>query len=187
MIWRSFAQLREYIRASPKLSYWTKVAEYTVGGSLLGHVFVNYAYSISPIWGYSMIPTLAASGDSVVISKHFRRGRDVEVGDIVSFLHPVKDGEYAMKRVLGMPGDFVLRDTPGKGEGTMVQVPEGHCWVVGDNLFHSRDSRMFGPLPLALIRGKAVARAWPKPGWIQNGLKAPYEDNDEDEEVEDND
>ena len=38
------------------------------------------------------------------------------------------------------------------------QVPPGHCWVLGDNIPQSRDSRLFGPLPMALIRGKVVGR-----------------------------
>lgn len=38
------------------------------------------------------------------------------------------------------------------------QIPDGHCYIVGDNLTWSRDSRMFGPLPLALIRAKVIGR-----------------------------
>lgn len=53
-----------------------------------------------------------------------------------------------------------------------VQVPEGHCWVLGDNQAASRDSRTYGPVPLALVRGRVVARVWPlgEMGWIRNGL-----------------
>ena len=39
-----------------------------------------------------------------------------------------------------------------------MQVPEGHCWVLGDNLTESRDSRVYGPIPLALVRGKATLK-----------------------------
>ncbi|KAI9698741.1 MAG: hypothetical protein M1836_003851 [Candelina mexicana] len=120
-----------------------------------------------------MLPTLAAYGDGVMISKFYRRGRGIEVGDIVSVKHPLFLGQGVIKRVLGMPGDFVLKDTPGKGEGIMV--PEGHCWLAGDNIPHSRDSRMYGPVPLALIKGKVIARVypWKDRKWLTNSLQPP--------------
>jgi hypothetical protein len=37
-----------------------------------------------------------------------------------------------------------------------AQVPKGHVWLEGDNLIVSRDSREYGPVPLALIKGRAV-------------------------------
>jgi len=54
-----------------------------------------------------------------------------------------------------------------------LQVPEGHCWVVGDNLPYSRDSRHFGPMPMALIRGKVVAKVLPfsERRWLEDGLQ----------------
>jgi inner membrane protease subunit 1 len=57
------------------------------------------------------------------------------------------------------------------------QVPQGHCWVCGDNLPASRDSRIYGPLPMALIRGKVVAvweqwSEWPH-GLRDDGLQHP--------------
>lgn len=52
------------------------------------------------------------------------------------------------------------------------QVPQGHCWIVGDNLAASRDSRQFGPVPLALIRGKVIGRIKPfRFQWIVNPLQ----------------
>ena len=60
-----------------------------------------------------MLPTLNTRGDFVWISKLHRRGKNIQVGDVVSFKHPLVPGEGACKRVLGMPGDFVLRDTVG--------------------------------------------------------------------------
>ena len=55
-----------------------------------------------------------------------------------------------------------------------MKVPEGHCWVAGDNQAHSRDSRLFGPLPLALIKGKVIARVFPlaQMGWMNNTLES---------------
>ncbi|EON69886.1 hypothetical protein W97_09150 [Coniosporium apollinis CBS 100218] len=90
--------------------------------ALLLHVFIRHAYTIKGTRGASMLPTMAADGEGVVINKKYRRGRYIEVGDLVSVRHLFEPEEAAIKRVMGMPGDFVLRDTPGKGEGLMVQV-----------------------------------------------------------------
>lgn len=44
------------------------------------------------------------------------------MGDVVDFHHPIVRGVYGMKRVMGMPGDFVVKDGgEGKGE-MMIQV-----------------------------------------------------------------
>lgn len=72
-----------------------------------------------------------------------------------------------------MPGDFVSVITAGRGEDDVdavdvegkwarvrdevIKVPAGHCWVAGDNLEWSRDSRLFGPLPLGLVKAKVLA------------------------------
>lgn len=69
-----------------------------------------------------MLPTLAVDHDWVYISKLYRRGRGIRVGDVVSFKHPTFPSMGALKRVVGMPGDFVLRDTPGSEGGMMIQV-----------------------------------------------------------------
>ncbi len=127
------------------------------------HIFLETAYTFGHCSGISMLPTFNSFGDIVIIASYYRHGRGIEVGDLVSYAHPVLQGVTGIKWVLGMPGDFVLRDTPGVGDGKMIQVPPGHCWIVGDNLSYSRDSRMFGPLPLALVKGKVVLRR-PAPG-----------------------
>jgi signal peptidase I len=67
-----------------------------------------------------MLPTLEVLGDNVLISRAYRRGKDIKVGDIVSFDSVVDEGRV-IKRVLGMPGDYVLRYTPGMKD-TMLQV-----------------------------------------------------------------
>jgi hypothetical protein len=69
-----------------------------------------------------------------------------------------------------------------QGHCPLVQVPKGHCYIVGDNLPWSRDSRDFGPIPLALIRGKVVAKGsitgFNPMSWftrVENGLRKPAE------------
>lgn len=108
----------------------------------------------------------------------------MKVGDVIIYTHPMMATSQGCKRVIGMPGDWVSVVTPGKRDADielgveeearrqekgewasvreeMVQVPQGHCWIAGDNLEWSRDSRLFGPVPLALIKGKVLAVCWP--------------------------
>ncbi|KAF2817841.1 uncharacterized protein BDZ99DRAFT_457518 [Mytilinidion resinicola] len=94
--------------------------------ALATHITFGYFYSIRTSTGESMYPTLAVRGDYWICSKRHRRGKDVKVGDIISFTHPVLPGFGGVKRVVGMPGDFVLAGTPGVDGGDegvgMVQV-----------------------------------------------------------------
>lgn len=70
-----------------------------------------------------MLPTLSVNDDWILTSKYHRRGRGVRVGDVVDFAHPLVVGEGAVKRVVGMPGDFVVADGWGGGvRGGMIQV-----------------------------------------------------------------
>ncbi|KAB8234593.1 IMP1 inner mitochondrial membrane peptidase-like [Aspergillus alliaceus] len=134
--------------------------------------------------GPSMYPTFSPRGDYLLISRVHKYGRGIEVGDVVRFYHPTFLGVNGAKRVVGMPGDFVCRDLPfstevGKSQ-EMIQVPEGHVYVAGDNLPWSRDSRNYGPIPMGLINGKIVARVWPpsKMQWVRNTMQ-PAQRSDE--------
>lgn len=96
------------------------------------HLITEYVYNIHPTQGPSMLPTLSVTGDNVLISKRYRRGRGIKVGDVVEIRHPVP--EYprhgAVKRVIGLGGDFVLRSSPPgrptaiieEGQERMIQV-----------------------------------------------------------------
>ena len=133
-----------------------------------------------------MLPTIPQHHPLILLNTlHHRRGKSLSVGDVVVFKHPILVRSRACKRIVGMPGDFVSVVTPARTEverrdleegarvaETMVQVPEGHCWVAGDNLDWSRDSRVFGPVPLALVVGKVEAVVWPwgDMGWVWNRL-----------------
>lgn len=122
-------------------------------------------------------------------------------GDIVVFAYPVDDSKDFIKRVIGEPGDTVeLRDKAVYVNGALiddpwgvhddrtvfpeglerrdnfgpVRVPEGQFFVMGDNRDRSYDSRFWGFVEDARIRGKAFIlywswdseRMWPRLGRI---------------------
>ena len=45
-----------------------------------------------------------------------------------------------LKRVLALPGDIIRTRI-----NSEVIIPEGHCWLEGDNADNSVDSNEFGP------------------------------------------
>ncbi|CCT71004.1 related to IMP1 Protease, mitochondrial [Fusarium fujikuroi] len=140
----------------------------------LVHLGITYGYTISPAQGPSMLPTFTVDGDWILCDHTRRYGRGVSVGDLVVYRIPIFNNQWGVKRVTGMPGDYVSVGTPGEqGEELMIQIPEGHCWISGDNLPASRDSRHFGPLPLALISGTTIAKIlpWNERQWMKNGLQ----------------
>ncbi|KAJ9529817.1 hypothetical protein QJQ45_022213 [Haematococcus lacustris] len=47
-----------------------------------------------------------------------------------------------------------------------AQVPVGHVWIQGDNLLHSLDSRVYGPVPAALLRGRVLYQAAASLVWL---------------------
>jgi hypothetical protein len=83
---------------------------------------------------------------------------------------------YLSKRVAGLAGSFQYQRTGCKAiSGKVIEskelVPEGHIWVLGDNEARSRDSRLFGPVPLSDVKGKVVWR------WGANGSNKVYHGN----------
>lgn len=165
----------------------------------------RYVYAVELAEGPSMYATIPDSLILLGINKRYKKGHGIKVGDCVQITSPIIHGMYTNKRVIGLPGDYVLRSkpyspTPGsapvpgitdwrKGleaeqvikerghsaeavkqtieemdleaepewdEPEMIQVPEGHVWVEGDNSSWSRDSRYFGPVPMALIKGRST-------------------------------
>ncbi|KAK6533552.1 IMP1 inner mitochondrial membrane peptidase-like [Orbilia ellipsospora] len=142
---------------------WRRVLGSTIIGIkflALCHLISTKLILISLSEGPSMLPTLPTSG-SVIINRLNSRGRGIKVGDLIAAHRPDDLDIMFLKRVVGMPGDYVVVDpmATGRGEETMmVRVPEGHCWIAGDNLSHSIDSRFHGPIPLGLVMGRVLAQ-----------------------------
>ena len=86
------------------------------------HLATEYVGTISVTSGPSMLPTVRVSGDYIFTSKRYARGNGIQFGDLVEYKHPMAPTESVMKRVMGLPGDFV-REDGGIGRGDrMIQV-----------------------------------------------------------------
>lgn len=183
---------------------WPLISGVALGFIIFGTV-THFIITVRTVAGPSMLPTLPIRGDLILLSYLHPHWLPIRVGDLVSFKNPM-NGSRSVKRVLGLPGDLVLRDTPPgvadnfwiegdaarwekeirgeHGPGWMVRVPPGHCWVVGDDLPWSRDSRHFGALPLNLVVGKVLARnprqswMWPFSDWTWFNADKDLEDID---------
>lgn len=86
-----------------------------------GHLGFTYFYSWSPVSGPSMLPFWEIWGNGAIVAHQYRRGRGIEVGDLVSFKVPTSNNP-AIKRVAGLSGDYVLVHSPDKGRDEMIQV-----------------------------------------------------------------
>uniref|UniRef100_A0ACD5WXT7 Uncharacterized protein n=1 Tax=Avena sativa TaxID=4498 RepID=A0ACD5WXT7_AVESA len=123
--------------------------------------------------GPSMLPAINIMGDLVVADKVSARCGWVASGDVVQFVSPEDPRKTVMKRVLGMEGDAVtyLVDPGNSDASKTVVVPKGHIWVQGDNIYASRDSRQFGPVPYGLVNGRICCRILPLKGFGLIGSK----------------
>ncbi|KAI0830661.1 signal peptidase I family protein [Trametes gibbosa] len=109
-----------------------------------------------------MFPTMGMYGEAVLELKWIDP-RSLRRGDLVTHISPVDPTRKVCKRVTGLPGDVVCVDPTGEYAPSTehVVVPRNHIWVTGDNLAYSRDSRIYGPVPLGLVKGKLYARVLP--------------------------
>ena len=147
--------------------------------TIVAAVAVLIATLILPVLqieGTSMKPTLS-NGDIVLLTKTTRFDR----GDLCGFTW---NNKLLIKRVIGLPGDWIEIDTDGTiylngdkleepyvvhkalGECDLefpFQVPQEQYFVVGDMRESSIDSRntVIGCIPKDQIVGKVFFRIWP--------------------------
>ena len=95
-------------------------------------------------------------------------------GEIYLFRSPEKPDRVLAKRLVATENEwiyvsdcnwtYVARDTARfkpAGRYGLLRVPKGYGWLEGDNRDHSRDSRHFGPVPLALLKSRVTTVLWP--------------------------
>jgi len=138
----------------------------SLSGALIGLTISDRYASIVAVQGRSMQPTLnpgsknrfgSFEGDFVLLEKFCLQNYKFSHGDVIVFRSPYERNEWHVKRLIALPGDWI--SVPGTYE--IVKIPEGHCWVEGDNAVSSLDSRSFGPVPLGLVQGRVTHVIWP--------------------------
>jgi signal peptidase I len=130
------------------------------------------------VHGQSMEPSLHED-ERVIVDLLVYRFRQPRRGEIIILDIPTRDdGPPLIKRVIGLPGDFVEIKAGGvyvngyllsepyldqltTGNMAAHLVPEAHLFVLGDNRGSSNDSRYFGMVPYENVRGRAWLRYWP--------------------------
>lgn len=129
------------------------------------------------VQGTSMLPTLH-NGDRVLVNKLAYKFGAPKTGQIIVFRSPVIPSQDWIKRVIGVPGETIsvrhdvvyingkrypepFLKYRGSPNVPPTKVPSGYLWVEGDNRPNSDDSRSFGLLPMANIKGRAIVVWWP--------------------------
>lgn len=83
---------------------------------------------------------------------------------------PTDPNSTVIKRIIGLPGALVESRGPAPSLGPsstasrverVVRVPQGNCWVEGDEAYHTRDSNDYGPVPMGLLRARVECIIWP--------------------------
>jgi len=151
------------------------------GGAIIGYLLVTFGAALLRVSGSSMEPTLHAGAVVLVLRpgpNALLRGSSVpRRGDVVVLAVP-GNGARVVKRVVATAGQTVaMLDGAVLVDGVLeaavavsdrysghfsfpvLKVPDGHVFVVGDNRLplSSRDSRDFGPVSIAALRGRVIA------------------------------
>lgn len=150
-----------------------------VGASLLFLGVHAYLAEARVIISGSMLPTIGV-GDRVLVDKVTYHFASVHRQDVIVFAPPAsaRAKDDYIKRVIGLPEDTVeinngvvlvngeplnekYLSIPTGGQFGPVTVPKDCLFVMGDNRNSSFDSRSWGMVPLANVKGRALFRYYP--------------------------
>ena len=156
--------------------YWLRDLVLSV---LLAFVVIVFLYQPVQVEGTSMMPRLE-NHERIFINKFVYHFEPIQRGDIVVFWYPLDPSNSYIKRVVGLPGEWVsikngrvlVNGTPiaepyvpagylDHQSYSAVQVEPDHYYLLGDHRDASNDSRVWGTVDRKYIYGKAVFVYWP--------------------------
>jgi signal peptidase I len=159
-----------------EIRVWTRDLLIAIGLAL---VIIVFLYQPVKVEGTSMAPLLSDQ-ERIFINKFVYRFEPIQRGDVVVFWYPFDHSKSFIKRVIGLPGETVeIRQGTVYVNGKIVLEPyvppqyedlsdfgpklvDKDCYfVMGDHRISSNDSRVFGPVPIQNIYGRAVFAYWP--------------------------
>ncbi len=156
-----------------RLQYWLN--------KLAGYVPWSIPYRVK---GESMTPAFRG-GQYVLAISLSRRRQTLRRGDVVVFSRPEGEPGLDLKRVIGLPEEYIFLDEgqvyindrplaegylPGR-EAPLRNHPRRwltgpeEYFVLGDNRGNSRDSSTYGPVYRDAILARIWFRCWPPAGW----------------------
>lgn len=124
----------------------------------------KYGFFMSRVQGPSMYPTFKGRDEVVLVDAFTPWAGNIKKGDIVICTRPMSSTVHdnVIKRVSAIEMETVtLYPDINHADVRLVEVPKGHIWLLGDNPAHSLDSRTYGPVPMALVKGRVLFQVWP--------------------------
>ena len=116
------------------------------------------------LWKGAILP-----GDFIFVNRwkwNFVKPRN---GEVMIFsttgIDKLPQGTHYIKHMKARPGETYVLEHPVEGFPTSVTMGEGEYFACGDNFNNSFDSRYWGPVPAANLRGCASVVFWPFNGW----------------------
>ncbi len=164
-------------------SFFLEIAQIAVLALVI--ILITRHFLILPfiVKGASMEPNFH-DNEYLIVDEVTFRFRQPERGEIVVFHPPGNEGQYYIKRIIGLPGETVsikggkvtisnaqfpngvpldeeYLTQPTIGSPDQVVLGADQFFVMGDNRDASLDSRVFGPVPRANIVGRVWIRGLP--------------------------
>jgi signal peptidase I len=133
--------------------------------------------------GASMEPNFQ-DGNYLLVDELSYRFKDPARGEVIVFKYPKDETQRFIKRLIGLPGEQILLDGSQikitQANGNVIDLDESkylpkliyftnqtftlandEFFVLGDNRFHSFDSRGWGLVKRNEIIGRVALRLWP--------------------------